>query len=248
MLKNSIRKFDFVIILLLLLTIQIGKAQQAKESIIDTLSFNEIYDIYLLDKDRYNTHIFPIHIQKAKQLKDTLQWAQAYRMKAWDSKMEEGLKYADTAFTIVQSIKRVKGKERRIDSLLGRTHITKAKIFYANDFNTEALKEFIKSYHFGLKAGDHDLVSSCIGAIADIKAYFGQENESLLLAKRNMLYTEEHRSLIPRYNQTKAHSLELLARTYLHLREIDSSQKYIANALKLSKKINTWRMDKNHCG
>ncbi|MEM9076219.1 MAG: helix-turn-helix domain-containing protein [Bacteroidota bacterium] len=237
MAKKNVCKIVLSLLVLSFTFIHNGNSQEFHESIADTLSFEKIYDIYLSDIKEYQLHLFPVHVQKAKRLKDTLQWAQAYRMKAWDSQMEAGLKYVDTAFRISNGIKRIRGKEKRLDSLLGRIHLTKAKIFYENDFNTEALYEFIQSYRYGVKAEDHDLVSSCIGAIADIKAFFGQENESLILAKRSMLYMEKHKQFIPRYNQTRAHSLELLARTYLHLREIDSSQKYIAQSMEISKEI-----------
>lgn len=216
-------------------TAKICHAQKPLELRTNKLSYEEMYSIYLSDSEKYQNEVFFRHVDKAKEEKDTLQWAQAYRMRAWDSELHEGLKYLDSAIRITQRIK--SKNEEEIDNSLGLIYLTRSNLYYINDKNSKAAEETIKSFNLAKKVKNHELVSACLGGMAEIKTFFGQENEGLLLAKMNLEYSEKHKTAIPGYPNHHAECLERVARVYVHLRETDSAQIYIQKSLETASKI-----------
>lgn len=219
----------------ILLITRLVYSQEPPVVLRDTLDYDHCFFTAIENPKKYNSEIFPSQVKKAIRNHDTLQWAKAYRLRAYSENSIRGLKYLDTAFALVKRIKLNLKKKDTIYRFLGRTHFAKAKLLYENDLNIKALQEVIKSYHYAEKCNDYEVISECLSAIADIKAFFGQENESILIYGKLVSYIGKHKSYLPEYSRIYSDALHGLAISYLHLKKVDSSLIYLNKSLKLAK-------------
>ncbi|MEM9076221.1 MAG: helix-turn-helix domain-containing protein [Bacteroidota bacterium] len=207
---------------------------------IDTLNYDIVFEIFLKDHERYQTEIFPLYLTQVIRLKDTFGRAQAYRLRAYDGKLNSALTDMDSAFSIIKSIRRTKTKSKEIDRFLVNSHVTKASIYYHNDFNVKALKELIKAYNLAQDIGYHEAVNTTLLGIADIKGFFGQEYESLLLSKKSLNYLKEHSNKwkdSETFLYSKAEVLEGISRAYARLKIVDSAEIYFLKSYEITRQI-----------
>ncbi|MEX0361352.1 MAG: hypothetical protein AB3N10_10270, partial [Allomuricauda sp.] len=99
------------IFLCLLLGFVIGYGQESVEKPLPDLDFDEIKRIWIEEPDSYRDVYFDYHVTKAKEIKDTVQWAHAYRYMSREVDMEQGIKYLDTSMTIVKNIELINQQE-----------------------------------------------------------------------------------------------------------------------------------------
>ncbi|MEM9076220.1 MAG: helix-turn-helix domain-containing protein [Bacteroidota bacterium] len=244
MAKKNVFKRSLSLVLLLFAFVQLANSQQLKESIIDTLSFQQIQSVWKSDYNTYSEELFSLHIAKARKENDTLQWANAHRMQAWGLPFEEAIENITIAFDLASTIKKINTPQ--YENFLLLTHFTLLGIFYNNEYNVEAAEEAIKTYNLAVKTNDYDVQILTKSILADIKAQFGQENEGVALAKQNLQYITENKNVISRFSMLYCSSLEQLGRCYLLAKRLDSSEKYIKSAIKYTKGKNELFEDYQH--
>lgn len=209
-----------------------------QESIVDSLSrltFEEIRQIYLTDLKRYSDEVFPIHVSKSKKERDTIQWAHAYRYRAWGEDYMHALKTLDSAFTLADQIK----NKERLDykKFMSLAFYTQLKIYYYNFKDEQAVEATINCIKWAKKANDQNLIARGNDQLASFKAEFGQENEGVLLAKQTLAYTKNQQKHIPNYEMLLITIHHSIARCYSYVRKTDSARTHIGKALEISKAI-----------
>jgi|GEM_PF-1654624 len=207
---------------------------------LSNLSYNELYDIMVSDVDSlYFEKVFNIYAEKARKNKDTLELAQAYRLKAYNLNLTTGIKYVDSSMVIAESIRVI--EELDFDEFMAYAHYTKGALLYDNDNNYLAADEYIKCYNLARRSNNHDLSIIVLIFIADIKAVFGQEDEAILLQRKTRDYLDLNKINIEEFENLELFWAEQMSRSFLFAMELDSANKYIRKGLDLSKNYN----DKN---
>lgn len=203
---------------------------------LSSLSYDELYEILVSDADSLHLEkAYKAYVEKAKQDKDTLELAQAFRLHSYNLNFHEGLKSVDSSISIAKSIQKQKGLD--FDKFMALAYYTKGRILYSNYDDEKAVEAFIQCIHFSKKSKFHTVTIITLSTIANIKAEFGQESEAILLQKRVMEFLQEKKQDIVDYQGTQLDILSVMARCYAFNMEIDSSRAYINRALEIDSEL-----------
>lgn len=201
------------------------------------LSYDELYEILVSDADSLHLEkAYKAYVEKAKQDKDTLELAQAFRLHSYNLSFHEGLKSVDSSISIAKSIQKQKGLD--FDKFMALAYYTKGRILYSNYDDEKAVEAFIQCIHFSKKSKFHTVTIITLSTIANIKAEFGQESEAILLQKRVLEFLQEKKQDIIDYQGIQLDILSVMARCYAFNMEIDSSRAYINRALEIDSELN----------
>ncbi|NDV42847.1 helix-turn-helix domain-containing protein [Flagellimonas sediminis] len=201
------------------------------------LSYDELYQIMVSESDSVLLNsTFKIYVKKAINKNDTLQLAQAYRLRSYNLAYPEGIKSVDSSMTIAKTINHIDKKD--FDEFMALAHYTKGALFYTNDMNYPAVEECIKSYQYARKTDNKKLVVNILIFIADIKAVYGQEDEAILLQRQTLNFLEANKTTIEEYENYYYYWTEQMSRCFLFSKELDSAAKYIDIGILLAKKTN----------
>lgn len=201
--------------------------------VFDNTSFEELYEIIISDADSITLKTaFEIYKEKAKKEKDTLELAQAYRLRAYDIHFSDGIKSLDTAIAIANSL--FEKNTLEFDKFMALTYYTKGSILYKNYKDEKAVESLINCIDFSKKSSYHDLTIRTLAILGSIKAEFGQESEAILLQRKAMELLEINKHEIKDYNDIKLDIYSRAARCYAFNKELDSSQVFINRAKKLA--------------
>lgn len=193
---------------------------------LSNLSYNELYDIMVSDADSlYLEKVFKIYAEKARYNKDTLELAQAYRLKAYNLNFPESIKSIDSSISIAKSIKSPDIKE--LDEFMAYAHYSKGALYYEKDLNYRAIEQFIKSYELAKNYDNKRLLIINLLLITDIKAVYGEEDEAIILQRRTLNYLKRNKSKIDDYESQYLLWTEQMVRTFLFAKKLDSAAKYV---------------------
>ncbi|WP_420399527.1 helix-turn-helix domain-containing protein [Flagellimonas sp.] len=224
-------KLPYIFLCLLLGFVNFYGQDSAEISLKD-LDFDEIKRIWIEEPDSYRDTYFDHHVAKAKELKDTLQWAHAYRYLSREVDMEQGIKYLDSSMTIAQNIKLISQQE--LEKFMALAHFSKAAIYYLNYVDDKAVVSFIESYHWARKAKDIYFQSVVLSEIANAKAEFGQESEAILLIRKNLEFLKQNQGKMERWDESYLLNLHNMSRCLTFAKKTDSAKVYIKRAIQFA--------------
>lgn len=204
---------------------------------LSSLSYDELYRIIVSETDTVLINGgFEAYVKKAQAEGDTLELAQAFRLKAYDLDLSEGIKNVDSAIAIVNSIQKIKKVD--LDEFIALTHYTKGALYYKSDMNYRALEESIKCYQLAKNTNNKGLVVYALIFITDIKSVYGQEDEAILLQRKTLEFLKKNRSNIHNYDALYLSWTEQMSRGFLFSKELDSAAKYVEHGTSLALKAN----------
>nr|WP_299067889.1 helix-turn-helix domain-containing protein [uncultured Allomuricauda sp.] len=218
--------------LLVLISIQLCLAQNNIDPKVSELSFGEIRSVWdNADDDIFNMY-FDYYVAKAKKERDTAELAYAYRYRAYNLPLLEGIASVDSSISIISSIKILSHID--YDRFIALSYYTKAALFYENYLDEQAVEAFIKSFDYAKKIDDKSLMIRVLSELANIKGEFGQENEAVLLQKKALDFLKKNRGTISDYDEIYVNSLYSYIRCFTFAKELDSASIYIEKAMGLA--------------
>lgn len=226
--------YKFVWSLLFFLVSGNSFPQDTLDNNISDFTYDEIKAVWLETTDRYTKEFFQLHIKKAKKEKDTIQWAHAYRFKAWDEKdFGKALKTLDSAI-VLANMTRNKDILEYVE-FMALAYDTKSKILYESFQDELAVEAIINCIKWAKKANHRELMIIGYTNLATLKAEFGQENEGVLLAKKTLAYAKKQQANISAYDFYHFQIHYYIARCYTYARKTDSARIHVGKAFEISK-------------
>ncbi len=221
---------------LLFLTVEMVSAQSQKEinqQALDTLkdkSFSELYKLFnwhygdsVIVHEISNAYLF-----KAKEQKDTIEIAEAYRLKSkiHQQKIAEvALKYADSIVFFTKDVRHF--------TYPAAGYLLKGYLQYNMERYDEALQSYLLTKKYAELSGNEEQVVAVKHNMALLKATLGKHDEALQVFKENynfLLYQDT----IKQYPKTYTATLYKLADTYNRFGQYDSAYYYIKKGIRFS--------------
>ena len=222
---------SFVTTLILLLSCSLS-AQSFSEEELEHISFDslrQLEDAVEWESAEYRT-LSAIHLQKAKNLKDSLEIFVGYMISAWNWEGEQGYAYVDSLIAFAEAT----GELSRIS----KAHYVKGTLYYEDVVPNKALDEFIISYKYAVLDNNPEYEVLSLDLISSIKSEHGEEAEAIKLKREVLEILEENetkKGAFRNYDQRMIDILDGLARVYTHNDNVDSARYFVKKGIELSK-------------
>ncbi|MEL6976541.1 MAG: hypothetical protein AAGL29_14280, partial [Bacteroidota bacterium] len=200
----------------------------------DTITYDDFYQIYMDSDKDYQNHYSHLHLNKAKKERDTFQIIQAYRMKSWNQGFKEGMASIDTALQWHSCLRNIPIKKSlELEALLIHA---RAKILYQNDSLVQTAKECARVWSYSNEIENAILTSGSLSALASIKSHFGQEKEGLRLSQRVLRHLSSKKNEFSHFQYHLLRAYTSLARAYALDMQLDSAQYFVDISLSIAKR------------